>query len=99
MYQTKEVPDDTCSDYGILNPSSSNNFNRSDSDLDSLNLISMYEINHNTISVLYNSVKTKKLPIYSATLDRKKEPEAIVDGNWTTLYFRENLGKEEDYKD
>ena len=97
LYQTEEEtgPDDNLSEYGILNPSSSES---SSSNLDAdetFTLMSTYELNHDETSVTSNNgVMSRKLPVYSAVLDEEENAKTIIDSCSSTLYIREQLGEE-----
>ena len=97
LYQTEEEtgPDDNHSEYGILNPSSSES---SSSNLDAdetFTLMSTYELNHDETSVTSNNgVMSRKLPVYSAVLDEEENAKTIIDSCSSTLYIREQLGEE-----
>src|SRR5204862_5954 len=54
-----------------------------------------YDVNHDGTSVTSNNgVMSRKLPIYSAVVDGKEDTKTIIDGGSSTLYLREQLGKE-----
>jgi hypothetical protein len=91
----KASTDDDHSDYGILNPSSSDSGSDLDSTDDTFNLMSTYELNHDETSVTSNNgVMSRKLPVYSTVLDEEENAKTIIDSCSSTLYVREQLGEE-----
>src|ERR1700737_2085722 len=82
LYQTVEDISDDQSDYGILNPSDSE---------ESLNLMSTYEFNHDQTSVTSNNgVMSKKLPVYDVVFNGEESGKSVVDSGASTLYINES---------
>ena len=89
LYQTvKDLSDDDESDYGILNPSDS------EEAFEVLNLMSTYEFNHDKTSVIVNnSIKSTKLPVYDLVLNEEQSGKSVIDCGATTLYLNETTAK------
>ena len=89
LYQTAEeyVSDDNQSDYGILNPSGSD---EDEDDDDALNLMSTYEFNHDQTSVTSkNDVTSKKLPVYDIVMNGEEHGKSVIDSGASTIYLNE----------